>query len=168
MWSYFLLAGVVFLGITGLVLLFLPIRVQIDTRQGNYGLAWFPLLDIRWMAGTDGGHAEIKICGVRHRITGTDFQLRSSSRSKKETARFRMGPKQALAIIRTFRIKKWRVYIDTGNMALNGQLFPLCYLLGLRTGKKIQVNFLGINEVAITLESNLYRVAKVLLLTQHS
>lgn len=163
MWIYFLLAGVMFLGIMGLVLLFLPIRVQIDTRENNYGLVWFPLLGIRWMAGVDGGHAEIKICGIRHRITGNDFQQRSLPRSQKKTARFRLGPKQVLTMIRTFRIKKWRVYIDTGNMALNGQLFPLCYLLGLRTGKKIHINFLGINEVAITVESNLYRMVKALL-----
>jgi hypothetical protein len=59
------------------------------------------------------------------------------------------------ALIFSFKIRKCIIMIDTGNMPLNGILFPWFYLLSRRINKTVMINFTGNNSVILQLENSL-------------
>lgn len=62
------------------------------------------------------------------------------------------------AVLLSFRIRTCTVSIDTGNMPLNGILYPWFYLLKCRTGKNIEINFWGENTVILQIENSFARM----------
>ena len=76
-------------------------------------------------------------------------------RSKKKMPRKDKGRKkrsmtlmQARKLLQSFRVKSFRLELDTGNPVLNAKLYPLLFLPGLRTWD-VGVNFLGRNHVSL-------------------
>ena len=62
------------------------------------------------------------------------------------------------AVIRSFRIKKCEMIIDTGDMPLNGMLFPVCYWLSLRSGKTFGMSFTGENVIQLEIQNSMGRM----------
>lgn len=62
-------------------------------------------------------------------------------------------------LIYSFKVNRLSIHIDSGNMALNGLLFPVFYHLGHRIGKDISVNFTGENRIILQIENNIARLA---------
>jgi hypothetical protein len=55
---------------------------------------------------------------------------------------------QVQKILRSFRVKAFRIELDTGNPMLNARLFPIFYLLR-KQGREVGINFLGRNQVLV-------------------
>lgn len=51
-------------------------------------------------------------------------------------------------LLKTFRVKSFRLELDTGDPVANARLFPLFYLLGQRAAD-VGINFLGRNHVSL-------------------
>ena len=61
-------------------------------------------------------------------------------------------------LIQSFKINKLFITIDTGNMPLNGALYPWFHLLSMKKNRTININFWGENIIIIHLENSLARM----------
>lgn len=77
---------------------------------------------------------------------------------KKKKERKMMPLKKIMAVIRSFRVNKCIVNMDTGNIPLNGILYPAFLWLGHKTGKEITINFRDKNEIIFETENNIARM----------
>ena len=63
-------------------------------------------------------------------------------------------------VLKTFQVNKCIVLFDTGDMPLNGILYPVLYWLSRKTGKTLQITFDDTNTIQLQIENNLARIAK--------
>lgn len=61
-------------------------------------------------------------------------------------------------LLRSFKLKKCCIQIDTGDMQLNGILYPAFYLISMRLQKQVAINFNGSNTIDIQLKNSLARI----------
>ena len=64
------------------------------------------------------------------------------------------------AIMNSFSVNKCYLSIDSGDVQLNGILYPFFYWLGKRMHKTIEINFLNRNEFILEIENNFARIIK--------
>ena len=67
---------------------------------------------------------------------------------------------KVLAILRSFKLSKCHITIDTGDMALNGVLYPWFLWIGDWMQRDVQINFYNENKVVLEIENNFYRVLR--------
>ena len=59
------------------------------------------------------------------------------------------------AVLQSFKWDKCNVSLNTGDMPLNGILFPVVYLIAFLTGKNIRINFLDETSVELKIRNSL-------------
>jgi len=64
------------------------------------------------------------------------------------------------ALIASFKLLKCYISLDTGDMALNGILYPWFLWISSLTRKNIRINFYNENEVVLKIENNFFRVLR--------
>lgn len=69
-----------------------------------------------------------------------------------------MSFSRAMLLLRTFSITRCEIAVDTGNMPLNGMLYPQFYLAGLIMRKNISINFHNENRVIIEVTNSFSRL----------
>jgi hypothetical protein len=88
--------------------------------------------------------------------------VKSEKTVKKRKARKPMSPGKLLrkvrAILSTFRITRCFITIDTGDMRVNGILYPWVYLLKRRIRKNVSINFWGENVVILEAKNTIARM----------
>lgn len=62
------------------------------------------------------------------------------------------------ALLSSFRITKCFITVDTGDMRVNGILYPWVYLLKRRTGKDVSINFWGENVIILEAKNTIARM----------
>ncbi len=72
------------------------------------------------------------------------------------------------AIARSFRVNRCYVNIDTGDLGLNGMLFPLFFWMSTASGKHIYINFLGENTVVLEIQNRLSRILQAFFINYFS
>ncbi|MBI2270176.1 MAG: hypothetical protein HYU69_07445 [Bacteroidetes bacterium] len=143
-------------------LLFAPLLLEIDSRYNLYRFRIVPVFSVCWITDNLSGHAEICLFGIRKKLSFNGFEkktMEKETKTQKSTA-FRPSFHRFFSIIKSFKVENFYANIDTGNMALNGELFPMMYPLSAITGKTFQINFLGKTEIALTLKNNAFRILK--------
>jgi hypothetical protein len=70
--------------------------------------------------------------------------------------------KNWLRVLRTFKVIKFRINVDTDNYLANSLLFPVAYF-AQRNGYQIGINYLGRQDVSVVLENRLARILLALL-----
>lgn len=68
-----------------------------------------------------------------------------------------------LRVLKTFKIDKCDIDIDTNDSALNGQLYPLTWALS-KLGYPVHINFIGKQDVTIVIKNRLARIIKAILI----
>jgi len=92
------------------------------------------------------------------------FRKSSIRKEKRPTVK---GKRQSVdlnvvaAVIKSFKVRKCYVKVDTGNMQLNGILYPGFYLLSKATARTFEINFMNTNEIVLEIENNIARIIKV-------
>lgn len=148
-----------------LYLLFAPFFVEIDSNVGLYRFRFHRLANARLVLKDDSLYALVKVAWWQ-----TEYDLLAPGEKKavkKKPVRTkpakRVSPgkifKRIWRVIKSFRLNKCRIMIDTGNMCANGILYPWFYLLSRRTGKTILINFWNENEITLEIENNIARMA---------
>ena len=143
-------------------LLFAPAYIEINSTSGIYRLRFHHLAS---------GAVVLKDYRFKLnlRIAWWEKQIDLFARGEKKNEPKKTTPKKARrrisfttirAIIKTFRVNIFRTDIDTGNVELNGLLYPVFYGISKYSGKHIMVNFLGNNEIIIEIENNLARMIR--------
>jgi hypothetical protein len=89
--------------------------------------------------------------------------LKAKNGKIKKKANYRLFEKRIkknwLRVLRTFKVRKFRLNLDTDNYITNSLLFPLAYF-AQRKGYQIGINYLGRQDVSIVVQN---RLAKILL-----
>lgn len=148
-------------------LLFAPIHIQLDSQKGIAEIRFHRLASAILRAG-DSLVLEINIAWW-HRCVDI---LQSGSREKKENVKKvhtgsqkknKLPVQKLLAIARSFRIHRFIVHINTGDMASNGVLFPLFFWLGCKTRKDISITFNEATHIEIHTSNTLARMIRAYL-----
>lgn len=141
-------------------LLFAPFFLEVDSGSGLYLVRFHRLFSARLSFKENSVFADLRIAWWKKQIdlleTKSSEKQTEVKKDKKEARRISF--RKMLGIIRSFRIKKLFVDWDTGDIPLNGLLFPFFLLLSAKSGKHININFKGENKLILKLENNLARI----------
>jgi hypothetical protein len=148
-------------------LIFAPLCLEINSIEGLYRIRFHRLASARLVANKGSFKIDLKIAWWHREIDPFAARMQSKKReqSKKSAPAKRKRPNidfnVVMAVIKSFRVKKCFVTLDTGSMPLNGLLYPAFYLLSVRTGRTVEINFLDRNEIVLEIENSLARIIKV-------
>lgn len=140
--------------------LFAPLLVEIDSKSNVYQFRIVPIFRVWWVMDNLMGHPEMSIFGIHKKFVAQNFNIETTSLETKKKVQLKLNFRRVLAIIQSFKVEKCIVNIDTGDMPLNGKLFPVMYIFSELTGKTFHINFVGKIEVMFTIKNNAYNILK--------
>jgi hypothetical protein len=153
-------------------LLLNPFVLHLDTRQGIYSLGWWGMASAHVTGSELGPVLRIWMLGWRKQFSLLDLMGPSPKAEKKkpEKKKKRSGWKRprwftfrlGLRILRTFRVREFRLHLDTGDFVRNAYWWPVFYILSGRKGG-LSINFQGENELVLIMSNRLWDVAWVFL-----
>lgn len=146
-------------GITSIVIfliLYIPIWIEINSLKDEYRIRWGKLII---MGITPTWEMYMTFFGYRRIISLKSPPHKKLSRPKsKRSERRKIKFRSLLAVLKSFEIKRWDIQWDMGDMALNGKIFPIFYFISKLTGKPTSINFIGKNQIVITVRNSVYRI----------
>ena len=140
--------------------LFAPLLVEIDSRNSIYQFRMVPIFRLWWVSCEFFGQTEMSIFGIHKKLTFSNLKEKANQLKIKSTKQLNFSFQQFFAILKSFKVQQCVVDIDTGNMPLNGKLFPVMFLLSGLTGETFHINFTGKNEVVLIVKNNIYSILK--------
>ena len=66
-------------------------------------------------------------------------------------------------LLHSFKIERMKVNVDTDDYIINAYLFPVVQYLGNRYQRPLHINFLGINEIEISMRNRIFNLLYVLI-----
>lgn len=144
--------------------LFAPLDLYIDTATQHYNLSFGSLAQANVEA-----HQE-ELLRIRLKLFFMKFYfypLRWKRTSKKKTStkkaigksRKRLGLGKGLRLLRSFKVKRLLVDLDTGNCISNAKLYPLFAFLNYHVGS-FHINFEGRTRMALHMQNRPIRIIK--------
>ena len=157
------LVSLVFILLSFVSLLFMPMVVYIDTDENIYYLKLKPLVTANLLIDkTELIIITLEVLFVRFNIYPLKQKTASVKIKKtKKKAIENIGSKKMLRLIKTFRVKEFYMDIDTGNCITNAKLYPLFALLNSKYGG-FYVNFKDRNSLLLSIENRPIRIIKAL------
>ncbi len=139
-------------------LLFAPIDLLVNTNKNEYKIR------IKGLAKAEIEAHESELVRIKLKVLFLKFYFyplrkRSTSKSKrKETdvsqkKRRRMPFKKGLKVLRSFRLRRLFLEIDTGNCISNARLYPLFALLSFYTDAMLHINYEGRNTLIMHIQN---------------
>lgn len=165
MWIALLIILSILLGIA-MYVLFAPVVLEIDTTQNLYRLRfhWLAWGRVYFMGYEP--WAEVKV-GWWHKQfnlldmpKGTEKKEERPSVKKPTKKRPKIKWDSVKALLRSFKVEKFSWSLDTGDFALNGQLYPIFWWFAFKSGYNTQINFVGENYLVLTVKNTGWRVMK--------
>lgn len=77
---------------------------------------------------------------------------------KRRPKRIKNMPRKMLAVLKTFKVKQLELNIDTGDYVTNAYLYPVFYMIKLKTRRNTAINFNGENYLVLHMQNNLWRM----------
>lgn len=71
---------------------------------------------------------------------------------------FTINWRKLRGVLRSFKINKCNVLLDTGDQQLNGILYPVFCMMRYYSGKYFEINFMNRNEVVLEIENSIARM----------
>lgn len=138
-------------------LLFLPIIICIDTTSNQY------YLQLKGVFKIDFEKHEKEIFRIRINILFFNFyfyplktkhfkKAKNTNKLKLEKQKKHIPFNKIIRVIKTFKIKKILINIDTGNCILNAKLYPFFVFLNYNNGH-YSINFQNQNEFILVMEN---------------
>ena len=141
-------------------LLFAPFFVEIDSVKRLFRIKFHRLASARLIFDESSILLELKTAGWQKKIDLLEIKEKNKkavvkNEKKKQT---KISFQKFLAVLKSFRIRKFFLTLDTGDMQMNGILYPLFVLTSISSGKNITINFLDENKLILQIENNLARI----------
>lgn len=148
-----------------LLMLWMPLRLEIDTEADLFRLEWRSLVSGQWMPGPDGGYLMIRAPFFRRQLPVSQLMTSSPEKPKEkqdtrrqEKVRKKTGKRMTLKqsfsllgkILHTVKIRRCRVLWDTDDFVLNAWLVPV-FLHIRRRNFQVDINFQGKKELSLLL-----------------
>lgn len=148
--------------LTGLLLT--PLRLAIDSIRGVYQIRWYGLATLNWLPEESLDMLEVRTLFFKKRFNLAEHipQRKPAGKPARKT-RARSAPsprnmlKTALAILKTFRVRRCQINWDSGDYVLNAWLFPVCFFLN-RFPASVSVNFNGQCDIVLIIENSAGRL----------
>ncbi|MDO6432885.1 hypothetical protein Q4E93_19915 [Flavitalea sp. BT771] len=157
-------------------LLLSPLIIEADTRLPEIRMEWKRLVTLRITYAEGVGWISVKTYFYQHtwRLgahpakAGSDKQVAADGKKKpgarkKPRTRRRRKTKQlllkGLRVLRTFRIVRMEIALDTSDPVMNAQLYPLNFY-PYPPGRSVRINFLEENYLLLRLSNTPWRMLK--------
>ena len=147
-----------------LYVLFAPFYIEINSAEKIYQFRFHRLAVASFNLTNSSLLLDIKILFWRKRLDLFSENKTESTKKKqnKQVKKRNIGSfnfKKLKALLKSFKVNRCDINIDTGNMQLNGMLFPLAYLVSRYFKKNIKINFMNKNSIILEIENNLAKMA---------
>jgi hypothetical protein len=160
----FWLIAIVVLLLLIIALLIAPLFVGIDSRSNTYAI-WMPgLINIRFEADEkEIFKAKVVLLFIRFHFYPLNY-LGKVKRSRADRQRRKKSNKlkrlrQSLSFIKSFKVERFYLDMDTGDLLLNARLYPLFGLLNYNHGN-IHINFEGRNDIVLLIKNRPINIIK--------
>lgn len=167
MWWLMALLLIVLIGV--LYLLFAPFYIELNSLTGLYRLRFHRLASLSAKFINSSAVLELKILFWKKPLTfqqTSERKMQPAKHKKSDKIKKRNLRMQTIVnMLRSFKINTCDISLDTGDVAVNGRLYPLFYLLGFFTRRSIQISFTGQNHIILEIENNLARLTRALVLS---
>ncbi len=150
-------------------LLFAPFYFEINSITGLCGIRFHHLASAGLIFTDDSLKIDIRIAGWNKQTYWpaiTEGKKEKPVIIKKKKKPLKISFSMVKAILNSFKVNKCYLTIDSGNMQLNGILYPFFYWISKRTHKTIEINFLDKNEIILEIENNFARILKAFIFHQ--
>ncbi len=149
-------------------LLFVPVILYIDTQNNTYFVRLKGLVRASVLADKE------ELVKVHFRMGPINFNfypLRKKSKTKKKkkeikkvetkpSKRFPLSYSKVKRLLKSFKLKKFYLDLDTGDFTLNAKLYPVFAFLNHYYGG-FHINFQGNNRVVLCLQNRPINIIKV-------
>jgi len=145
------------------------IELTIDTLHNEYKLCWYSIGSARLIPQDKGITLLLNCFGWSKEMDLLTFLARSSKRKPtastsikqrkikaKNAVNRRIGVRKMIEILRTFRVRKCYLELDTDDFILNSFLFPLAHFLHSPT-HQLKINYQGNTHFSLIIDNRLYR-----------
>jgi len=145
-------------------LTFAPFYLEINSSKNLYRIRFDGLAFANLIITVNSLKVDLWIAGWRKQFNLLTKPIREKQEeksilSKRKNKPFRITFQKAKVILESFKVNKFCLNVDSGNLQLNGLLYPCFYWLSKYTNKPISINFINKNEVILELENNIARIA---------
>lgn len=144
-------------------LFFAPFYFEVNSSMDLYQLRFHRMASVRFKLKNNSLLAEIKLAFWLKEFDVFEKRTISKEKPKKKEKKNEKEIKiqwtLIKALLKSFKVNKFRMSIDFGNMQTNGILYPVFYGISTYTKKNIEINFLNKNEIVIEIENNLARIS---------
>ena len=143
-------------------LLFARLSLFIDTSTNRY------FVELQGICRINAESDETEILKLRLHIFFLDFNFyplrpdkkkKIKPKKKKKKSRFSLTLKKAYRLIKTFKIKRFYLDVDTGDCITNAKLYPVFSLLNYRKGH-FNINFNGRNKLVLHIQNRPINIIK--------
>lgn len=151
-------------------ILFAPFYLEIDSVHGFFRFRFHELasVDLRIVdyslilhVKVTGWTKEIDLFKVKKNAKKRiDKKKKIDKKKGKKKTWMKVTPKKIIAVLKSFKINKCEILIDSGNVQLNGILYPIVYLVGFYSKKNISINFVDKNVIILEIENSVARMSR--------
>lgn len=151
-----------------LYVLWAPFYLEVDSEQGRYRLRfhrlayvwlnWEEVMPELWVKAL-WWQKQIDLAeGEKPKKVADALPHKPELKKKRGLPRW-LQIKPTLAVLRSFSIDECYVDVDTDDVVMNGQLYPVLYLAGVTIGHPVRINFMGDNIIRLQVSNTLGRIA---------
>lgn len=155
-----------------LTILLAPFELRLDTISGDYCLRWRGIASLRltgevrdpvvrlWLLGWRRKYHLLELGGGKKKKEreAEPTERRPKKRGRPPWLTFRLIRR----LLRTFRVHRLRLLLDTDDYVLNAYLFPVFHQLSKRN-RQLTINFSGRNELALIVTNRIGKIGWVFL-----
>ena len=148
-------------------LLFAPFFIEIDSDAGLFRIRFHLIASAGLRFSNESIFMKVKIGWWKKEYDLLKENIKTAQKSslpdsnkatnKKNISLQRIW-KMLKGIIRSFRVRKCYIMLDTGDMPLNGILFPWFYLFSRRVNHDVLINFNNENTIKLKIENSIARM----------
>lgn len=145
-------------------LLFAPFYLEIDSTNGLFRMRFHQLVVAEIKTRQSSLIMELRVAWWKKQFDLLTERVQKEKtveiKKEKKKKRRKISFSKIKAVIKTFKINKCTVHIDTGCMQTNGILFPVFFWIGKWSRKDININFINENKIILQIENNLARMVR--------
>lgn len=161
----YLTAFLVLLLLFALYVLFVPVILYVDTKTNQY------YIQIKGLAKASIESHEKEVIRIRLKVIFLNFyfypfkDLASNKLKKKDKVVKRKKTKsfsfrKGISLLKSFKVKRFLLDIDTGNCILNAKWYPLFMFLNHSIGGRFNVNFQTRNQLVLHIQNRPIHILK--------
>lgn len=149
-------------------LLLAPIRLILDSNNEVYYLQWYGIAKAGLVMLPDDLVIRLRVFFWKKQFSV--FEIKPSGKKKKsienipkkkskQKTNFKTWKRRGITILKSFKVKIFRLNLDTDDFVHNSYLFPIFHLLNAEN-RRFQINYKGDLELLLVVENRLINIIK--------